>query len=42
MLSRKVGYSQCDRSWNYSLSVGSFVDDPTICDQCNAALKSEF
>ncbi len=38
----KADGEKCDRCWNYSPSVGSFVDDPTICDRCNAALKSEF
>ncbi|MEN9567237.1 MAG: hypothetical protein RLZZ69_2433 [Cyanobacteriota bacterium] len=38
----KADGEKCDRCWNYSLSVGSFEDDPTICDRCNAALKGEF
>ena len=38
----KADGQKCDRCWNYSLSVGSFADDPTICDRCNAALKGEF
>ncbi len=38
----KADGKKCDRCWNYSLSVGSFKDDPTICDRCNAALKSQF
>lgn len=38
----KADGEKCDRCWNYSLSVGSFKDDPTICDRCNAALKGEF
>jgi isoleucyl-tRNA synthetase len=38
----KADGQKCDRCWNYSLSVGSFEDDPTICDRCNAALKGEF
>ena len=33
---------KCDRCWNYSLSVGSFAEDPTICDRCHAALEGEF
>lgn len=24
------------------LSVGSFADDPTICDRCKVVLKGEF
>jgi isoleucyl-tRNA synthetase len=38
----KADGEKCDRCWNYSLSVGSFKDDPTICDRCNAALKGKF
>ncbi|MEM7756907.1 MAG: isoleucine--tRNA ligase [Cyanobacteria bacterium P01_A01_bin.40] len=38
----KADGEKCDRCWNYSLTVGSFADDPTICDRCNAALKGEF
>lgn len=38
----KADGEKCERCWNYSLSVGSFTDDITICDRCNAALKGEF
>ena len=38
----KADGEKCDRCWNYSISVGSFTEDPTICDRCNAALKGEF
>ncbi|MEL7010949.1 MAG: class I tRNA ligase family protein, partial [Cyanobacteria bacterium J06588_4] len=38
----KADGEKCDRCWNYSTSVGSFADDPTICGRCNAALKGEF
>ncbi|MGL5794753.1 MAG: class I tRNA ligase family protein, partial [Waterburya sp.] len=38
----KADGEKCERCWNYSLSVGSFKDDPTICDRCDAALKGEF
>ncbi len=38
----KADGEKCDRCWNYSLSVGSFADAPTICDRCNTALKGEF
>ncbi|VEP15160.1 Isoleucine--tRNA ligase [Hyella patelloides LEGE 07179] len=38
----KADGEKCERCWNYSLSVGSFADDPTICDRCNDALKGEF
>ncbi|MEO1669490.1 MAG: isoleucine--tRNA ligase [Cyanobacteria bacterium J06631_2] len=38
----KADGEKCDRCWNYSSSVGSFSEDPTICDRCNASLKGEF
>jgi isoleucyl-tRNA synthetase len=38
----KADGHKCDRCWNYSDTVGTFKDDPTICDRCNAALKGEF
>jgi isoleucyl-tRNA synthetase len=38
----KADGHKCDRCWNYSESVGTFKDDPTICDRCDAALKGEF
>ncbi|MBE9043953.1 isoleucine--tRNA ligase [Pleurocapsales cyanobacterium LEGE 10410] len=38
----KADGEKCDRCWNYSLSVGSFAEDPTICDRCHTALKGEF
>ncbi|MDJ0681249.1 MAG: isoleucine--tRNA ligase [Xenococcaceae cyanobacterium MO_167.B52] len=38
----KADGEKCERCWNYSTTVGSFVDDPTICDRCNSALKGEF
>jgi isoleucyl-tRNA synthetase len=38
----KADGHKCDRCWNYSLSVGKFVDDPTICERCVPALKGEF
>ena len=31
-----------NRCWNYSDTVGTLKDDPTICDRCEAALKGEF
>ncbi len=37
----KAEGKKCDRCWNYSLSVGSFASDPTICSRCNAALFSD-
>jgi len=38
----KADGEKCERCWNYSTTVGSFADDPTICDRCNAALKGKF
>ncbi|MDJ0746013.1 MAG: isoleucine--tRNA ligase [Xenococcaceae cyanobacterium MO_167.B27] len=38
----KADGEKCERCWNYSTTVGSFTDDPTICDRCNDALKGEF
>lgn len=38
----KADGHKCDRCWNYSLSVGTFPEDPTICDRCDAALKGKF
>ncbi len=41
--------TKCDRCWNYSLSVGSFADEPLICDRaaplcdrCKEALAGNF
>lgn len=39
---QKADGEKCDRCWNYSTSVGSFADDPTICDRCNEALVAKF
>ena len=33
---------KCDRCWNYSTSVGSFADEPLICDRCKEALAGNF
>ena len=30
----KADGEKCDRCWNYSPSVGSFPEHPTICDRC--------
>ncbi|MDJ0534443.1 MAG: isoleucine--tRNA ligase [Xenococcaceae cyanobacterium MO_207.B15] len=38
----KANGEKCERCWNYSTTVGSFADDLTICDRCNAALKGKF
>nr|MDJ0635736.1 isoleucine--tRNA ligase [Xenococcaceae cyanobacterium MO_188.B29] len=38
----KADGEKCERCWNYSVSVGTFADDPTICDRCDSALKGEF
>jgi isoleucyl-tRNA synthetase len=33
---------KCERCWNYSTQVGTFSDDPTICERCNKALQGNF
>jgi isoleucyl-tRNA synthetase len=38
----KAQGQKCDRCWNYSVSVGEFPEDPTICDRCEAALAGKF
>ncbi|KFF41708.1 MAG: Isoleucyl-tRNA synthetase [Candidatus Atelocyanobacterium thalassa isolate SIO64986] len=38
----KAKGEKCDRCWNYSTTVGSFIDDPTICDRCHSALSGRF
>jgi isoleucyl-tRNA synthetase len=38
----KADGHKCERCWNYSTQVGSFSDDPTICERCNEALQGNF
>lgn len=38
----KADGEKCDRCWNYSIHVGEFSNDPTLCERCDAALKGEF
>lgn len=38
----KADGQKCDRCWNYSSLVGTFPEDPTICERCNEALKGAF
>lgn len=33
---------KCDRCWNYSIHVGEFPEDPTICERCHEALQGKF
>ena len=33
---------KCERCWNYSETVGSIVEDPTICNRCSESLASKF
>lgn len=33
---------KCDRCWNYSTTVGTFSDEPLICDRCQEALTGNF
>lgn len=30
--------AKCERCWNYSTQVGSFVDHPTLCARCYSVL----
>ncbi|MEG3437645.1 isoleucine--tRNA ligase [Pannus brasiliensis CCIBt3594] len=38
----KADGQKCDRCWNYSPLVGTFPEDPTLCERCNEALKGAF
>jgi isoleucyl-tRNA synthetase len=38
----KADGHKCDRCWNYSIRVGEFTEDPTICERCNDALVGKF
>lgn len=38
----KAEGQKCDRCWNYSLSVGGFAEDPTLCDRCHDAIQGKF
>jgi len=38
----KANGHKCDRCWNYSEQVGTFSDDPTVCERCVSALQGEF
>ncbi|MBF2036306.1 MAG: isoleucine--tRNA ligase [Leptolyngbyaceae cyanobacterium T60_A2020_046] len=33
---------KCDRCWNYSTTIGTVAEHPTICDRCVAALDHRF
>jgi len=33
--------SKCERCWNYSQVVGSFVDHPTLCERCYKVITFE-
>ncbi|MBF2056436.1 MAG: isoleucine--tRNA ligase [Cyanobacterium sp. T60_A2020_053] len=37
-----AGGHKCERCWNYSTTVGSFSDEPLICDRCKEALTGNF
>jgi isoleucyl-tRNA synthetase len=39
---QKADGHKCDRCWNYSTQVGTFADDPSICERCNDALVGKF
>lgn len=32
---------KCERCWNYSPQVGSFVEHPTLCDRCFNVVGSQ-
>jgi isoleucyl-tRNA synthetase len=36
----KADGAKCVRCWNYSACVGSFPDDPELCERCMDALKT--
>ncbi len=38
----KAEGEKCDRCWNYSTQVGSFTEDPTLCERCHHALAGNF
>lgn len=38
----KADGQKCDRCWNYSVRVGEFPEEPTICERCDRALKGDF
>lgn len=38
----KADGHKCERCWNYSDQVGTFEDDPTLCERCVSALQGEF
>jgi isoleucyl-tRNA synthetase len=33
---------KCDRCWHYSPLVGTFPEDPTLCERCHEALAGAF
>ncbi|MBF2056433.1 MAG: hypothetical protein IGQ45_04225 [Cyanobacterium sp. T60_A2020_053] len=37
-----AGGHKCERCWNYPTTVGSFSDEPLICDRCKEALTGNF
>jgi isoleucyl-tRNA synthetase len=36
----KAEGDKCERCWNYSIKVGSFSDDPDICERCHQTLSA--
>ncbi|NET58889.1 MAG: isoleucine--tRNA ligase [Symploca sp. SIO2E6] len=38
----KAEGEKCDRCWNYSTSVGTNPEHPTLCDRCVPALRGDF
>jgi len=39
-LVEKADGNKCQRCWNWSAKVGSFEDEPDICEKCYSAIKS--
>ena len=35
----KAGGAKCERCWHYSIKVGSFPEDPTLCERCVEAIR---
>ncbi|MBF0567359.1 MAG: isoleucine--tRNA ligase [Nitrospirae bacterium] len=35
----RAGGEKCGRCWNFSATVGSFTDEPEVCDRCYHVLK---
>ncbi|MGL5083413.1 MAG: isoleucine--tRNA ligase [Microcoleaceae cyanobacterium] len=38
----KAEGKKCERCWNYSVHIGEFAEDPTLCERCVPALAGNF